>query len=112
MARARRLRHRWTFQQRGADGNGDRRGAWAAGFTRWVEVTYLRGGEAVMQERLTGLQPVILTVRSDVLTRTISNGFRAFDESAAGRVANVTAAAASKTPGYIDIMATIGGPQG
>lgn len=46
-------------------------------FTRWVNVRYLRGGEAVMQARLQSRSPVILTVRDGPETRLITSEWKA-----------------------------------
>lgn len=106
------LKERWTFQQRAEDGNGDRRGKWEEGFTVWTAVTWLIGTEAVMQDRLTGVQPVVLSVRASSMTRQITPAWRALDSRQAGREANITGVVPSRTPGFIDILAVIGKAQG
>lgn len=109
MPRNRQLRERWTFQQRSGPA---RRGEWEVGFTRWTEVVWLRGSETVMQDRLTGVQPVILTVKEDIETRSITAGFRAVDLRNGANTANVTAVSPAKKRGFLDILATIGTAQG
>ncbi|WP_303698774.1 head-tail adaptor protein [Brevundimonas naejangsanensis] len=109
MPRNRQLRERWAFQQRGGSAG---RAEWDAGFTRWTEVTWLRGSEAVMQDRLTGVQPVILTVKEDGETRSITAGFRAVDLRNGANAANVTGVSPAKKRGFLDILATIGIAQG
>lgn len=106
------LRDRWTFQQRAADANGDRRGPWEDGFSVSAKVTWLIGSEAVMQDRLTGRQPVVLTIRESSVSRQITPGWRAFDARRAGREANITAVSPSKTRGFLDVLAVIGVAQG
>lgn len=107
------LRERWTFQQRSEDANGDRRGPWELpGRTLYADVLYLRGTEAVMQDRLTGLQPVVITVRDSSLSRKITNAWRALDSRSPDRIANITSVGPSRRRGFLDILATIGGPQG
>lgn len=106
------LNQRWRFQPRGEDANGDRTGGWEEGFTVWAQVVWLRGTEAVMQDRLSGMQPVIITVRASLATRGITPGFRAVDARNAKNVANVTAVAPAREAGFIDILATVGVAQG
>lgn len=106
------LRDRWTFQQRGLDANGDRRGAWEDGFTVWTKTTWLRGGESVMQDRLTGKQPVVLTIRDSRQAREIGSGWRAVDSRTEGRVANVTSVSPARDRGFLDVLATIGEAEG
>lgn len=45
-------------------------------FRRWCHVHYLRGGETVMAGRLQGKQSVIVTVRKDPETETITPDWR------------------------------------
>jgi head-tail adaptor len=54
-------------------------GDWAEQFRRRARFTYLRGSETVMAARLEGRQPIILRVRSDAQTRTITADWRARD---------------------------------
>lgn len=72
---------RIRFEQRAEDANGDRLGAWeqdpaletAAGYT------WLRGGETVMQSRLSGVQPVVIRVRTSAVLRAVTTDFRVVD---------------------------------
>lgn len=72
---------RIQFQQRGEDENGDRLGDWEAEdrFKTAARYTYLRGGEAVMQSRLTGVQPVVIRVRTSATMREVTSDFRILD---------------------------------
>lgn len=106
------LRERWTFQQRGLDANQDRRGAWEEGFTVAAKIVWLRGGDAVLQDRLNGKQPVVLTIRDSRQAREIRQGWRALDARAEGRVAHVTSVAPSRDRGFIDVLATVGESEG
>ncbi len=107
------LRDRWTFQQRSLDPNQDRRGPWEVGIEdEPTEVTWLRGTEAVMQDRLTGVQPVILTIRSSDATRAITPAWRAFDMRQPTVVGNVTGVTPSRQRGFLDILVTVGKAQG
>jgi hypothetical protein len=74
------LRERFRFERRAVDGNGDRLGAWGAdAFERSAAPKWLNGGEGVLQQRLAGTQPVILTVRYDSKTRAVDGTWRAVD---------------------------------
>lgn len=68
---------RVVFQQRALDENGDRLGDWADSISRWARVKPLKGGEAVIQARMQGLQPVEITVLADGATRSITSAWRA-----------------------------------
>lgn len=106
------LNARWTFQQRSETVNGDRQGPWEDGFTVWAKVTWLRGTEAVMADRLEGRQPVVITVRDSAQARAIGTGWRAKSKRRSAWIGNITGASPAKEPGFIDILATIGGAQG
>lgn len=99
---------RWTFERRDIDANGDARGPWTDGRTVWTGVTWLRGTEAVMQDRLTGVQPVVLNVRETSQTKTIKPGWRAIDSRHPSRVANITGISPGRERGTLDILATVG----
>lgn len=83
-----RLPDRISVERRSSepDGFGNYVGAWVPGFSRWCSVQALRGSEAVIAARLEGRQPVIVTVRSDPDTDTITPEMRA---TINGRVYNV-----------------------
>lgn len=73
------LRRRVRFDQRALDANGVRLGAWGEVVTRDAKIVPRLGGEGVVQMRLEGTQPVIITVRRDTLTKIIDNSFRGVD---------------------------------
>lgn len=50
---------------------------WEDRFTLWAHILYLRGSEAVMQARLVSKAPVIITIRSNAASRTITSEWRA-----------------------------------
>lgn len=116
MREAGRLSARVRFDARAPDANGDPLGAWIEGFTVWARVQYLRGGEVAVSNRLEGRQPVMIDVRENAQTRTITNAMRAVIVSGrgvrAGTELNITAAAPGKDPGFINILAMAGGPTG
>jgi SPP1 family predicted phage head-tail adaptor len=53
--------------------------AWQTQFTRRADIKPMRGSEPVIAQRLTGVQPVLIIVRSDSLTRTIESSWRAVE---------------------------------
>ena len=77
------LRARLAFDQRAQadDGAGNKEGDWSEQFACRGRITPLRGGEEVTAARLQGTSPVLLTVRSTALTRTVDSTWRARDVS-------------------------------
>lgn len=67
-----------TLQERGQgnDGYGNRRTDFADQFQAWGHLRFLRGGEGVIESRLTSKQPAILTLRSTAQARTIAPHWR------------------------------------
>ncbi len=106
------LRDRVTFEARGEDANGDPLGAWAPQFTVWAQMVWLRGSEAALQQRLEGRQPVAIVVRTSSQTRGITTAWRAVNARNAEQRFNITAVSPAKEPGFIDVLATMGGATG
>lgn len=85
------LRERVTFEKRTAvdDGYGNMSGDWAGAFLDdsspqvnkqfAARIKPARGGESIQAARLAGHQPVLITVRSTVNTRTITTDWRVRD---------------------------------
>jgi head-tail adaptor len=75
------LKDRIRFERRGVDDNGDRLGDWNPdeAVTRWARLIFLQGGEGVLQQRLAGQQPVVITIREDGETKLIDNTWRGVD---------------------------------
>lgn len=105
------LTNRVRFDTRGADANGDPLGPWAEGPTVWAQLIWLRGSEAVLQQRLEGQQPVAIVVRESSQTRALTPASRAV-LTATGEVLNITAVSPSKQPGFLDVLAVRGGAAG
>ncbi|UYQ70651.1 phage head closure protein [Pelagibacterium flavum] len=80
MAGAGELRHRISLWKRG-DGEDDwgqpipGAGPFEEQGQAWAKIHPLRGGEEVMAARLTGVQPVIFTVRHSTLTKQITSAW-------------------------------------
>lgn len=112
MARSsRKLTFRVLLQRRGEDANGDLLGPFATVASDdddcgWsAQITNLRGGEAVMAQRLQGSQPVIIGVRASSVTRQIDNAWRAID-ARSRQIYDITNATLSEDRVWIDILAT------
>lgn len=94
-----------TFKQRALDANNERLGDLTDVCTRDARVQPLKGGEAVQAQRMAGQQPVIITVRCDALTRSIDNGFEAFDARTAGIAWDVQSAIVTEDQVWVEILA-------
>ena len=110
------LTRRVTFQQRAANADGDRLGAWADIVSRAARVAPLRTGaagaaETVINMRLEGNQPVLITVRRDATTKLIDNTYRAYDARGpaptdpAATVWNVTAGIWNEAEDMMEFLA-------
>jgi SPP1 family predicted phage head-tail adaptor len=75
------LRERVAFDKKGAasDGAGGTTTAWAEQFQRRAAYVHRNGGEAVMADRLQGRHTLLVRVRADSQTRTISADWRVRD---------------------------------
>lgn len=77
MNRAAHERAAFQAREKVSDGAGNYVSDWGDTlFTRWCSIHYLRGSESVMSSRLTGKRPVILKVRADAQTATITPDMR------------------------------------
>jgi len=105
------LRERVAFDLRTTvdDGYGNPvTGPFVEQFVAPARIMPLRGGEAVMADRLTGRQPVIITVRYSDAAMQIHPGWQARDVRK-GTVFNVTGAAnMDEKKIYIDVLAVAG----
>lgn len=81
VTRAGDLSHRIAFDKRGQvdDGYGNTQDGFVEQFVRSAAVKAKFGGEAVTAARLTGQQPVTITVRQDSSTVLIGTDWRARD---------------------------------
>lgn len=87
------LRFTVAFDKRATaadDGKGLKPGDWVEQFRRSCGIQYLRGGERVIEQRMAGVVPAVLTVRCDTDTRLINNSWRA-RELASGVAFNIRA---------------------
>lgn len=109
------LRERLRFERRPTtadDGYGNVEGGWRMMFQAYARVRPLVGSETVIAQRLSGVQPVRITVRSSALARQVTAGWRAVDMRDEARVFNITAPGANmdERNRWVDLMATFGGP--
>lgn len=84
------LRSKVMFQRRTEDANGDLLGPFEDVSARAAEIIYLRGGEPVMAQRLQGVQPAVVAVYADSVTRTVTNAWRLIDSNT-GQIHEITA---------------------
>lgn len=81
-SRASDLRFRVRFDKQDFDqaaAGGGALGKWKAQFTRWAMIKPMQGSEPVVAQRLTGKQPVLITVRYDENTVLIDPSWRAVE---------------------------------
>lgn len=82
-------------------------GPWEEQFIVAARIQSLRGGERVMSQRMTGVRPVIITVRSSTDTRTITTGWRARN-TRNDDIYEIRAATPDERRAYIDVLAESG----
>lgn len=102
------LRDVLEFSQRALDSEGERTGEWGDSFRQAAMVQFLRGSEAVMEQRLQGNQPVVITVRDCQSARALTSAWRAVDVRR-GTVYDLKGAAPAKERGFVDITAVANG---
>lgn len=105
------LRERLLFQSLHSvsDGYGNETEGWDDEKAVWAEIKPLRGGEQVLAQRLSGVQPVVIRVRSSAFTRSIQPDWRAVNVNV-GTVYQVKAPPADMDGKrtYLDILAEQG----
>lgn len=76
-----RLKNRVAFDKRGtgSDGAGGTTTVFVEQFRRAAGFTHLRGGETVLAARLAGQHTIVVRVRADSLTRTVTTGWQVRD---------------------------------
>jgi hypothetical protein len=70
------LRETVTLQRRTLDLNGDRLGPWADEFASPARVLHRTAGEAVLAQRLAGVQPVEVTLRLNAFSAAVDTDWR------------------------------------
>lgn len=100
-----------AFQVRGGgdDGAGNPvSGDFETQFHEPCRLIPMKGTEPVLAQRLVGLQPFILRVRSSSRTRRVTNAWRAMNQRAGVTYNIKTAANIDERNGYIDMIAVQG----
>ncbi len=99
------LFYRFAFDKRvdQQDGYGNTKGAWQEQFQRRAGVTHIRGGEAVMADRLQGQYTQIVFVRACSQSKLITPDWRARDVRT-GVVFNIREVTATTDRLWIDLL--------
>jgi SPP1 family predicted phage head-tail adaptor len=107
------LRERVAFDKKGtaSDGGGGTTTAWAEQFQRRAAYVHRNGGEAVMADRLQGRHTLVIRVRADSQTRSVSTNWRARD-ARVGTVYNIVDVTPTVDRMWVDVLAQTGGPAG
>lgn len=110
------LKYRFAFDKRTEpvdDGFGNVVNGWAEQFKIWVGKKYIiGGGEKILAARLTGNQPVVITVRCSSLTDQITTDWRCRDLRS-GETFNIrTITSADVREGYKDLLVESGVAEG
>lgn len=103
------LRQRIAFEKIASSPSsfGIEAGDWVEQFIRWAQTQYLRGTEPVIAQRLVGVQPVVVSVRSDSQTRQIDASWRA-RHVRTGQLFNIRAVTPGERRDYIDFLCESG----
>ena len=104
------LRERVAFDERTTtdDGYGGTVGGFVEQFSAAARIRPLKGGEQVLAARLTGTQPVIITVRYSSATKRIASDWRARDVRSSVVYAIKSIMNTDEKKRYLDIMAVAG----
>lgn len=99
------LYYRFAFDKRvdQQDGYGNTKGEWQEQFQRRAGLTHIRGGEAVMADRLQGQHTQIVFVRACSETRLITSDWRARDVRT-GAVFNIREVKATTDRKWVDLL--------
>lgn len=103
------LHHRVAFDQPETvtNGQGGTMMGWQEQHRCWAAMRFLRGGETVMAARLSGKQPVVVTIRTCRAARAIGADWRMRDPRA-GVIYNIRAIAPSDDGKFIDLTCESG----
>lgn len=107
-------RERIQFEQRGLDANNDRLGDFEPAPDKWqvrARFIWLKGGESVMQSRLTGVAPAVVRVRTSEAMREITTAFRIVDRKT-GMTFNIRSVMPVRETRVIDFTCDTGGADG
>lgn len=107
------LGERVAFDKRGSgsDGGGGVVTGWQEQFQRRAAYVHRNGGEAVMADRLQGKQTLVIRVRADSQTRTVSTDWRARD-ARLGTAYNIIDVTPTVDRKWVDVLAQTGSAAG
>jgi SPP1 family predicted phage head-tail adaptor len=80
---------------------------WDEAFKRSARIRPLTGSEPVIAQRLTGVQPVVVTVRYDSQTKTVTPAWRLRDVRS-GKAYNIRTVTIGEHRDYIDLLCESG----
>lgn len=109
-----RLRQEYHFEKREVienDGAGNELSDWVRQFTQRARRRFLRGGEGVQAARLEGRQPMIIKVRKNPRTATVTTAWRLIDTKSDVSY-NIRAISEAENPQYFDVLAESGSANG
>lgn len=114
MAAAGKLKTRASFERRALDDQADRLGDWTVEFERDGDLIYLRGGEGVLAERLSGRQPAVLTLRDEDCMQSLNTDWRGFLTDQPSQTFGVISREPSreKGPRFVDVVIVFGRADG
>ncbi len=103
------LRERVAFDQKAQSDTvyGIAAGDWEEQFREPARIRYLVGSEPVIAQRLQGIQPAVITVRANHLTRAVDSGWRIRDVRT-GKPFNIRSITPDEINAYIDLLCETG----
>lgn len=103
------LRERFAFSRRDEadDGLGNRQGEWIEAPPVAAERIWLRGGEAVMANRLGGRAPAIVKIRFSTAASQITTDWRCRDVRS-GEIFNIRQVMPAVKRDYIELLCELG----
>jgi SPP1 family predicted phage head-tail adaptor len=89
------------------DGSGGTENGWSEAFQAYAAFMFLRGGETVQAARLTGRQPVVVTIYNTAEARQVTTDWRMRD-TRAGTVYNVRTVIPSDDRAHLELTCESG----
>lgn len=89
------------------NGQGGTMMGWHEQHRCWAAMTFLRGGETVMAARLSGKQPVVVTIRTCLAARAIGTNWRLRDVRT-GEIYNIRSIVPSNNRAFIELTCESG----
>ncbi|WP_027142718.1 head-tail adaptor protein [Mesorhizobium sp. WSM3626] len=89
------------------DGHGNTISDWFDVATVPARIRYLKGSEEVLSARLTGVQPIVITIRNGGPVAVVTTDWRALD-ARAGTAFNIRSIIKAERGDYIDLLVESG----